>query len=97
VLICRQPTILLHFQSDQYLTVPTNFLTHNKKVLDLALYTDAILDFQRLSGSYAAPLDTFKQIPHQHQIIRQPRFDLRDESSFLIRIAIISICEASHP
>jgi hypothetical protein len=60
VLVCCQPTILPRFQSDEYYTVPTDSLTHNKKFLDLALYAGAILDSQRFSGSYAFPLDIFK-------------------------------------
>jgi hypothetical protein len=85
LLIWRQPTILPHFQSEEYFTVPTDSLTHNKKFLDLALYGAAILDSQRFSGSYASPPDTFKQILHQPQIICQARFDLRDESQFGLR------------
>jgi hypothetical protein len=93
MLVCRQLTILPHFQSDEYFIVSTESLTHDKKFLDLALYAGAILDSQRFSGLYASPLEIFKQIFYQPQIIRQARFDLRDESPFSIRIAIILICE----
>jgi hypothetical protein len=94
LLACHQTTIMPHFQSDEYFTIPTDSLTHDKKFLDLPLYMGAILNSQHFSGSYASSLDTFKQILHQSQITRQPTFDLRDESPFSIRIAIISICEA---
>jgi hypothetical protein len=60
LLVCRQPTILPHFPSDAYFTVPTDSLTHNKKFLDLALSAGAILDSQRFSGLYASPLEIFK-------------------------------------
>jgi hypothetical protein len=46
LLVCRQPIILLHFQSDQYFTIPADSLTHERKFLDLALYTGTILDSQ---------------------------------------------------
>jgi hypothetical protein len=94
LLVCRQPTILPHLQPNEYFTVPTGSLTHDKQLLNPALYAGAILDSQRFSGSYASPLDIFKQILHQPQIICQARFDLCDESPFSIRIAIISIREA---
>jgi hypothetical protein len=94
LLVCHQPTILPHFQSGETFTNPTDSLKHDEKLINLVLYAGAVLDSQRLSGSYASCLDTFKQILHQSQITHQARFDLRDKSPFSIRIAIILIDEA---
>jgi hypothetical protein len=44
LLVCRQPTIWPHFQSDESFTIPADSLMHDKKFLDLALYAGAILD-----------------------------------------------------